>query len=404
VITLTDAPDPAKAPRLPRISLPDRSPVSIAVGGMIAMAVSIGIGRFVYTPILPPMLAATGLSKSAAGLIAAANFAGYLAGALVAARASLPGSQRAWLLGAMVVSAATTAATGVAGSLPGFMVLRFAGGAVSALALIQASALVLDRLAEARRPGLAALHFAGVGFGITVSGALVAWLLASGARWVAMWQASGVASLLGAMAVALLLPAHREHPAPMQPAPGPGAIDPRLRRMTLAYGLFGFGYVITTTFLVAIVRATPAIRALEPVIWIVVGLAAAPSVLLWTCLGRRIGIPAAFATAALAEAAGVLASVAWPSMAGICVAAVLVGGTFMGLTALGLMRGRELAQGNATRGDPRRVMAAMTGAFGVGQIVGPALAGVVSDALGGFTVPSVAAAGALGLAAWLARR
>ena len=71
----------------------------------------------------------------------------------------------------------------------------------------------------------------------------------------------------------------------------------------------------------------------------------------------------------------------------------------MGLTALGLMRGRELA-----RGDARPVMAAMTGAFGVGQIVGPVLAGVASDALGGFMVPSLAAAGALVLAAWLARR
>ena len=93
-----------------------------------------------------------------------------------------------------------------------------------------------------------------------------------------------------------------------------------------------------------------------------------------------------------------------PSEIGICVAAVLVGGTFMGLTALGLVRGRELAQANPTLGDPRRVMAAMTGAFGAGQIVGPSLAGAVSDALGGFAVPSVAAAGALVLAAWFAWR
>ena len=169
--------------------------------------------------------------------------------------------------------------------------------------------------------------------------------------------------------------------------------------MTLAYGLFGFGYVITATFLVAIVRSTPAIRELEPVIWVVVGLAAAPSVLFWSYLGRRIGVAAAFGTAALAEAVGVMASVVWPSTAGICVAAVLVGGTFMGLTAMGLMRGRELATG-----DPRQVMAAMTGAFGVGQIVGPALAGVVSDMTGGFGAPSVAAAAALVVAAWLARR
>jgi predicted MFS family arabinose efflux permease len=378
----------------------DRAPLSIALGGLIAMAVGIGIGRFVFTPILPPMLAALGLSKSAAGLIASANFAGYLAGALLATRSALPGSRRAWLIGALVASAVTTAAMGLTGSVAGFIVLRFVGGVASALALILASALVLDRLAEAQRPGLAALHFAGVGTGIAVSAALVAWLLASGGDWSVMWLASGAVSLVGAMAVALLVPPERQPPVVGAQGATQGAAavrDPRLRRITLAYGLFGFGYVITATFLVAIVRATPAIRPLEPVIWIMVGLAAAPSVLAWTWLSRRTGVPAAFAAAALAEAIGVLASVVWPSMAGICVAAVLVGGTFMGLTALGLIRGRALAAG-----DPRRVMAAMTGAFGVGQIVGPALAGVVSDALGGFAVPSVAAALALVLAAWLA--
>jgi predicted MFS family arabinose efflux permease len=379
------------------------SPVTVALGGLIAIAVGIGVGRFVYTPILPPMLAALGLSKSTAGLIASANFAGYLIGALSAAKATPPGSRRAWLLGALLASAATTAAMGLTASIAAFLVLRFLGGVASALVLILASALVLDRLAEAGRPGLMALHFAGVGSGIAVSAALVATQLAAGASWTAMWQASGAVSLIGALAVALLVPAGREPPAVPRPAQG-APRDPRLRRMTLAYGLFGFGYVITATFLVAIVRATPAIRGLEPVIWIVVGLAAAPSVALWSWLGQRIGIQTAFATAALAEAAGVLASVVWPSAAGICLAALLVGGTFMGLTALGLVRGRELAQEASNGRDPRRVMAAMTGAFGVGQIIGPALAGVLSDALGGFAVPSTAAAGALVLAAWLAWR
>jgi predicted MFS family arabinose efflux permease len=360
------------------------------------MAVGIGIGRFVFTPILPPMMAALGLSKSASGLIASANFVGYLAGAMAATRATLPGPARAWLPGALVLSAATTAAMGLTTSLAAFMLLRFVGGVASALVLILSSALVLGQLAASRRPGLASLHFAGVGIGIAASAALVAAQHAVEASWAAMWLASGAVSLLGAIAVALLVsgpPPAASHAVPKLPH------NPRLRRITIAYGLFGFGYVVTATFLVAIVRATPAIRSLEPVIWIVVGLAAAPSVRLWTVVGRRIGIPAAFATAALIEAVGVLASVIAPNTIGICVAAVLVGGTFMGLTALGLLRGREL-----TPGDPRRVMAAMTGAFGVGQIVGPALAGVASDMFGGFTVPSLAAAGGLAAAAWLARR
>jgi predicted MFS family arabinose efflux permease len=381
----------------PSISV-DRSPFSIALGGLIAMAVGIGIGRFVYTPILPPMLAELGMTKATAGLIASANFAGYLVGALAASWGPFPGSRRGWLLGALLASAVTTGAMGFCSWVSGFLLLRFIGGIASALVLILASALVLDRLTAAKRPALGALHFGGVGIGIAISAALVAGLLGHGLGWASMWRASGALSLVGAAAVAFLLPS-RTPPSNAavlsEAAPG----DPRLRRITVAYGLFGFGYVITATFLVAIVRATPAIAALEPVIWIVVGLAAAPSVAFWSFLGRQIGIPNAFAIAAVAEAMGVLASVVWPSAIGICLAAVLVGGTFMGLTALGLMRGRELAEG-----DPRRVMAAMTGAFGVGQIVGPLVAGVVSDVTGGFGVPSVAAAVALVVAAWLGRR
>jgi predicted MFS family arabinose efflux permease len=374
----------------------DQSPLLIALGGLIALAVGMGIGRFVYTPILPPMMACLGMSKSDAGLIASANFAGYLAGAFYLARAQLPGSRRAWLLGALLASAATTAAMGLTKTMVGFMGLRFLGGVASAPVLILSSALVLERLAETGRSGLGALHFAGVGVGIAASAAVVATQLAAGVSWAAMWEASGAVALLGALAVALLVPPREERPA-AAPLPRGAGDDFRLRRMVLACGLFGFGYVITATFLVAIVRAAPAIRPLEPVIWIVVGLTAAPSGVLWTWLGQRMGTATAFATASLVEAVGVLASVVWPSMAGVCLAAVLVGGTFTGLTALGLMRARELAHG-----DPRPAMAVLAVAFAVGQMVGPAFAGLVSDLLGGLVVPSVAAAGALVLAACLA--
>jgi predicted MFS family arabinose efflux permease len=380
------------------LSASERSPVAIAAAGLIAMAVGVGIGRFVYTPILPPMLAALGFSKATAGLIASANFAGYLAGALGAAWITLPGSRRVWLIGALFLSAATTGAMGIFDTVPAFLALRFIGGVASALVLIVASALVLERLAESGRSGVSALHFAGVGVGIAISAALVATLLSSGAGWAAMWRISGIVSLAGALAVVLLLPSRPDRAVPVR-ASGSVPRDARVRRMTVAYGLFGFGYVITATFLVAIVRATPEIQALELVIWIVVGVAAAPSVLFWSFLGRRIGLSSAFAAAALTEAVGVVASVAWPSALGICIAAVLVGGTFMGLTALGLMPGRELAPGNAGR-----MMAAMTGAFGLGQIVGPLVAGLVSDVTNGFGIPSMAAATALLAAAWLVRR
>ena len=389
------------APTKPEsLALPDRGAgaIATAIGGMLAIAAAIGIGRFVYTPILPPMVEALGLSKSQAGLIASANFVGYLVGGVAVGMPALPGGGRRWLLGALAVSALTTAAMGVVETLSGLLFLRFVGGAASAFVLIIASTTVLEYLAKAQRGGLSALHFAGVGVGIAVSAALVATLLQLGLSWRVLWLASGALSVVALPAVTVLLPS-RAPPVTAQGPRAPTTLDPSLRRLVIAYGLFGFGYIITATFLVAIVRGTPAIRALEPVIWVVFGLAAAPSVALWTRIATPLGIPGAFAVACVVEAAGVLASVAWPTTGGIFLAAILVGGTFMGLTALGLIRARALASG-----DPRRALALMTVAFGIGQIIGPYFAGIVSDRLGGFAVPSIAAVAALLVAAVLARK
>lgn len=110
-----------------------------------------------------------------------------------------------------------------------------------------------------------------------------------------------------------------------------------------------------------------------------------------------LGVPATFAVACVIEAAGVLASLAWANVAGVFAAAILVGGTFMGITALGLVQARVLGTGNS-----RHTLALMTFAFGVGQIIGPAFAGIVSDRTGGFTFPSIVAAIALLLAGILA--
>ena len=375
-----------------------KRPHIAALGGLFAMAAGIGIGRFIYTPILPPMIEALGLSKSAAGLIASANFFGYLCGALLATTARLPGSRRTWLLAALLTSALSTAAMGFATSLPSFLTFRFAGGLASAWVLILASALVLEHLAHAGRTGLAALHFSGVGIGITASAIAVAALLAAGHPWPTLWFGGGALSLAATLAVWPLIPnPPTPPPPPGQRAPAPPT--PALRRMIAAYGLFGFGYVITATFLVAIVRTTPEIRPLEPAIWVIVGLSAAPSVAFWAWLARWRGIPAAFALASLVAAAGVLASVAWPSTPGIILAAILTGGTFMGQVALGLMRAREL-----TTGDPSRAIALLTGSFGLGQIIGPIFAGAAYDHFGNFFVASVTAAAVLVIAAILARR
>lgn len=369
-------------------------PVSLAIGGFVALAAAMGIGRFVYTPILPVMTEALGMTQAAAGFVASANFLGYLAGAFAAATRLLRGSRRAWFLGGLAASAVTTGAMAFVDSERAFIFLRFAGGVASAFVLVFSSALIIDRLHAAGRSGLTALYFAGVGIGIALSALLVSSLAALGFGWRAHWLASGAVSVVALAVVAVLVPDRAEPRA--TPTPQAAGAPHGLAALVTAYGLFGFGYVITATFLVAIVRGSDVIRPIEPLIWIVVGIAAAPSVAFWTWVARRIGIAPAFALACILEAAGVAASVLWVATPGVVLAAVLLGGTFVGITALGFVAARQLSQG-----DPRHTVAMMTAAFGAGQTVGPAFAGVLSDATGSFLAPSLVAAGALLVSALL---
>jgi MFS family permease len=170
-----------------------------------------------------------------------------------------------------------------------------------------------------------------------------------------------------------------------------------LATLIVSYGLVGFGYIITATFIATLVRTSTEIRHIEPVIWLVVGLSAAPSVPLWIWIGQRWGNDRSLALACLVEAVGVAMSVLSTSALAVIVSATLLGGTFVGITAIGLVHARHLSTG-----DPRRSIAFMTAAFGAGQIIGPTFAGYAYGLSDSFLVPSLVAAAALLLAAGLA--
>src|SRR5580693_7114693 len=371
---------------------------ALAFGGLAAMTAAIGIGRFVYTPILPAMLSALGWSKSDAGLVASANLLGYFVGALLAGRPFVIARPRPWLLAALTISAVSTAAMALPSDMVSFVSLRFIGGVASAFAIVCASTLVLERLSASGRGSLSAIQFAGVGFGIMISAIAVSAMLAAGANWRSLWIGTGSLAMLAAVGAALLIPAAERGGAPMR-TKVTGAPASGMAAMIVAYGLFGFGYIITATFLVAIVRLTNEVRVLEPWVWTLFGLAAIPSVTVWNWLGRRIGILNAFAAACAIEAVGVAISVEWVTIPGICLSALLLGGTFMGITVLGFMAGRMLSSGH-----PHRAFARMTASFSIGQMVGPTLAGFLSERLGDFRLASLIAAAALVAAAALAIR
>ena len=142
-------------------------------GGIIALAAAMGIGRFAFTPILPAMQRATGLDTAQAGLLAAANYAGYLVGALLITVAVPVNARRGVLLGSLVTVAATTALMAVTSAFPLWAAIRFLSGLASAGVFVLASGLVLDLLRRAGHASRSGWLYSGPGLGIAVSGVAV---------------------------------------------------------------------------------------------------------------------------------------------------------------------------------------------------------------------------------------
>ncbi|TPL96726.1 YbfB/YjiJ family MFS transporter [Mesorhizobium sp. B2-3-10] len=368
---------------------PQSTALRYAFAGMIAMAVAMGIGRFVYTPILPGMMEELHLSPANAGWIASANYLGYLVGALVAAGSWAHGRERLLMLGALGASAVLAASMGLTDAMAAFVAIRFLAGLASAFVMVFMASIVFSHIAAAGRGDLQAWHFGGVGLGIAISAAMMAVLVTEHAGWAQGWLWSGAISACGFVAVVLLVnqgpltngEVRREPALPK---------DRSLMKVIVAYGLFGFGYVVTATFLVAIVRQGGGSRVFEAMVWMVAGLAGFPSVWLWQKIAARIGLYAAYALGCFVEVVGVTASVATGGRMGPLLGGVLLGGTFIAITALGLQAARQQAPAS-----PRRIFALMTASFGLGQIIGPIAAGLLAQASGDFFLASIVAAAVL---------
>ncbi|WP_286157167.1 YbfB/YjiJ family MFS transporter [Sinorhizobium sp. RAC02] len=379
--------------RIPALS---REPVRAAIAGAIAMAVAMGLGRFFYTPVLPGMMAGLGLNAADAGIIAAANFAGYLLGAVLAAYGWAAGLERRLAIGALVSTVLLLLVMALISDVAALSVVRFLAGLASAFAMIFTSGIVLSIGLRHQDARVQMAHFSGVGLGIAVSAVLV-YLLSlvqfpAIAAWRADWLAGAALGAIGLAAVMVLLPRPEGGASGLRELP---IVWTRpLVALTLSYGLFGIGYVVTATFIVAIAREGAESPLLECLIWLVTGASAAISLVAWKPVVRRYGVAVAYLAAILVEMVGVAVTVTLPFPASALIGGALLGLTFIVITAYGLQLGRVLASES-----PRQVLALMTAAFGVGQILGPLGAGFLAARTGSYVLPSLAAAGILLLAA-----
>ncbi|MBL8471528.1 MAG: YbfB/YjiJ family MFS transporter [Rhodocyclaceae bacterium] len=363
----------------------------VIAAGICALVLTVGIARFAYTPLLPVMRAQTWLTEVAGGWLATCNYMGYMAGAMAAAAVGdLQRKFRYYRIG-LVVAVLTTAAMGMTDNIWLWVLLRFVAGLAATAGLLIGSGLVLNWLfRHGHRPELG-IHFGGIGVGVVVSG-LAAAAFAGHLDWAQQWYA------LAALGVLLFLPAWFWLPAPVPyaatPAPGsalPARRGPGKAWMSLflaAYFCAGFGFVVSATFNVAMVERLPELRGQGNMVWMLVGLAAAPSCFVWDHLSRRMGQIPAMLLAYVVQIVSIVMSALATGLVANIFAALLYGGSFVGIVSLALS-----VIGRAFPANPAKAMARLTLSYGVAQIVAPAMTGYIAQATGTYRGALLLAAG-----------
>lgn len=346
--------------------------MAIALAGLLSLAVAMGIGRFAFTPLLPMMLHDGVVDLAGASWLATANYIGYWLGAL--ACTVQPLLWRRW--GRQPLAHTTTVRIGLVCTalltlgmaLPwpaGWVLWRGLAGVASALVFVYVSGWCLARLGALGAPALAGIIFVGPGLGIAASGLAATAMVAHGMNATTAWALFALLALgLTALAWPQLTGVVKVSPA----LSSEGARPPRrtIAAYTLAYGLAGFGYIVTATFLPVIARqALPGSIWLD-LFWPIFGIGVAAGALLTvrvpTGWDRRHLLMASYGM----QAAGVLLSVWWPTLGGFAVGSLLLGLPFTAITLFAMQEARRLWPDNASS-----LMGLLTAAYGLGQIVGP---------------------------------
>jgi predicted MFS family arabinose efflux permease len=358
----------------------------------LVLLIGMGFGRFAFTGLYPLMVADHQISVEGGSYAASANYAGYLIGALLAALLSGV-SRRKLCAFSVLATVANLALLGLA--LPEWLivVIRGVAGVSTAFAMVAASNWLIHDL---RNPRGAPALFAGVGVGIFVSAEIIALGHGLGFSSESVWLALALIALaLCVVTIALQIHVERVAPAPASPDAAEdmsawfGAI-----RLILVYGLAGFGYIVTATYLPLLVHS--ALASVDPAhIWAVFGLGAVVSCFFWHALHIRWGTARALMANLLVQAIGVALPVLHAPTAYL-LSAILVGGTFTGTVTIAMPAARRVA--GTTRFD---MVSIMTASYGVGQIVGPLMAGALYARTRSFDASLVIAACALVVAAGL---
>lgn len=391
--------------------------IVLGVGTMVVFA-SLGLARFGYSMVLPPMQEGLALDNTQAGGLATANLVGYLALAVLGGALASRLGPRVVIAAGLFVAGASMALTGVVNSFLGAALWRGITGIGSGASNVPVMGLMAAWFSPRRRGLASGVAVAGssialIALGPTVPAILHAW---ADDGWRVCWWIFGAVTLVIAALAGLLLRNCPED-AGLRPvgcvedvsAPEPTAGSSRLDwsavyrsrsvwHLGMVYVAFGFSYIIYLTFFVSLlVTEAGYTGAAAGNLFMLMGWFSLLCGVLWGHVSDVIGRRGALVMVYVVQAVAFGLFGITTGAAGLTVSAIL-----FGLTAWSIPAIMAAACGDVV--GPRLAPAALgfvTLFFGVGQAAGPTVAGAIADATASLQpamllAAGVALAGALG--------
>ena len=349
------------------INLLDKnSNVAILLAGIIALIIGVGVARFVFTSLLPPMLE-NYLTISFAGVLASINYVGYLAGSIFAVFIKDINTKVKFFRFGMFLCFITTLMLGITTSDTIWIISRILAGFGAAMALVVGSAIVMNKLNIQNKTKAMGIHFSGIGFSILVTDLIVRIVFYFNGTWQLSWIVLAIfAFIMSFYSMYILSYDNEVKQNSVKHHIDKSLFSPFVIILIMAYFCEGVGMVVQGTFLPDIINSLEGLEGFGSFTWTLVGLAGIPSCIIWMMLAHKYGSVNIIILAMFLQVIGIMISALTNNIYLNLFSGILYGGTFIGLVALFMNLGGKLAGNN-----PVMLMGALTTAYGIGQVAAP---------------------------------
>jgi len=340
--------------------------ISILIAGIISVIIALGVSRFVFTSLLPPMLDDF-LTITYAGILASVNFAGYLSGSILSMFIKDINQKVILFRLGIVLCVITTFLLGITTNETIWLVARLVAGFGAALTFVVGSAIVMTKLNFDNKTKAMGIHFSGIGFSILVTDLISRAVLSNGGDWKDSWIILAIFAIIASIYAIYILSFDKEVKQTAVKHKFDKAIfSPFVILIILAYFTEGIGFVVQATFLPDIINTIKGLEGYGSLTWTFVGLAGIPSCIIWMTLASKFGSVNVIMITLALQMIGILIPTFTNDIYFNLFSGILYGGTFVGLVGMFMNLGGKLAGKN-----PVILMGAVTTSYGIGQVVAP---------------------------------